>query len=105
MNKGGFISNRTGYRYIRRTNHPRALIGLPGYVREHIIVWEETYGEPLPEGWVIHHLNGIKHDNRPENLLALPRRDHSSKRFIIETLQGRIQELEDELKKCRKEAS
>ena len=39
-----------------------------GYVMEHIVVWEHTHGQQVPEGYVIHHLNGVKDDNRPENL-------------------------------------
>lgn len=43
--------------------------------RVHRVVWEETHG-PLPRNWDIHHINGDKLDNRPENLQAMPRRVH-----------------------------
>ena len=40
---------------------------------EHRWVWEVVYGV-LPDGWLIHHVNGIKDDNRIGNLIALPDR-------------------------------
>ena len=42
---------------------------------EHRVVWEETFG-PIPEGMLVHHLNGNAQDNRPENLALMTRRRH-----------------------------
>ena len=67
--------------------------------REHRIVWERTHG-PLPDGWVVHHLNGDRADNKLENLYAMPRRRHSPKE-IIKAHQQRIRRLEAELKECK----
>lgn len=39
---------------------------------EHIVIWEKVNGEPVPKGWVIHHLNEQPDDNDPANLLAMP---------------------------------
>jgi len=46
--------------------HPRA--GSNGYVFEHVLVMEELVGRHLVAGETVHHLNGVREDNRPENL-------------------------------------
>ncbi|HEX9712154.1 MAG TPA: HNH endonuclease [Actinomycetota bacterium] len=51
---------------VKAKAHPRA--GRQGYVFEHILVIEEVLGRYLRPGENIHHRNGIKDDNRRENL-------------------------------------
>jgi hypothetical protein len=46
-------------------------------IPEHRYTWERNHGH-LPEGYVIHHINGIKSDNRLENLIAMPKSSHNS---------------------------
>lgn len=62
-------------------------------VPEHRYVWEKAAGKKLPRNWIVHHLNGLKGDNRPENLAAMPKGDHDSK-AMINALKVRIRELE-----------
>lgn len=56
-----------GYVMVHMPDHPRA--NAWGYVREHIVVMEGVLGRLIPLGsGVVHHKNGIRDDNRPENL-------------------------------------
>ena len=90
--KGGKYKSM-GYVFIYAPTHPRAKRGVRKYVREHILVWEQAHKKYLPVGWDIHHLNGIKDDNRPVNLVAVQPKNHP-KGVYIKSLQARIRELE-----------
>jgi hypothetical protein len=46
--------------------HPNAQKS--GYVLEHTAVMTAIIGRPLFGDESVHHLNGVRHDNRPENL-------------------------------------
>lgn len=74
--KGGTKINSDGYRLVLKPGHHRADSG--GYVLEHILVFEEATGIIVPSGCCIHHLNGIKDDNRIENLCLMTKGAHTA---------------------------
>lgn len=62
--KGGKHFHKRGYVVCYVSGHPRH----PKYVFEHILVMEDTIGRYLLPGENVHHKNGVRDDNRPENL-------------------------------------
>ena len=93
--KGGRITRAGGYIYVQKYGHHRAQ-RYGQYVAEHILVWEEYHKTLLPDEFIIHHLNGIKSDNRPENLIALSKGKHHG-HLVFHELQKRIKFLENKL--------
>lgn len=68
-NYQGGKRKRDGYIQILKRNHPFS--DKKGYVLEHRYIMEQYLGRYLKSNEVIHHLNGIKNDNRIENLILL----------------------------------
>jgi len=97
--KGGRRDKGDGYVHIYAPSYHRH--DSQGYVPEHIMVWEKVHQKRLPEGYVIHHLNGIRDDNRPENLVALPKSGHT-RREMAEVYKKRIRQLEVENRQLKR---
>ena len=96
--RGGISKNDKGYALKWAPDHPRS--HNRGYVYEHILVWENTYGKPVPKDYHVHHLNGIKTDNRPINLHAIPNSEHAN---LAGPYKARIRVLEAEIKGLRQQ--
>jgi len=62
--KGGMSMFR-GYVLIRNTRHP---FNHNGYVKRSRLVMEKKLGRYLKPLEIVHHINEIKNDDRPENL-------------------------------------
>jgi len=75
--KGGYL-DKDGYKqiYINKKS-----------LREHRVIMEKHLNNKLLETEVIHHINGVKDDNRIENLEVMTNSEHSS-------LHARLRKLE-----------
>ena len=67
--KGGKKLSANGYVEIHLPTHPNS--NNLGYVMEHRLVMEKNIGRYLLKTEIVHHLNGIKTDNKIENLELL----------------------------------
>ncbi len=63
----GRLIDKDGYVLIHVKGHPNGRKHTP-YVLEHRLVMEEFLGRHLLPDEVVHHINGVKDDNRIENL-------------------------------------
>lgn len=76
--KGGRAGG-DGYVRILKKDHPRA--DAKGYVPEHHLVMERVLGRHLYPGENVHHKNGIRDDNRPDNLELWIKQQPAGQRF------------------------
>lgn len=64
---GSGWTDSNGYRVLSKKGHP-LVTREDGRVMEHVFVMSEHLGRPLVPGENVHHKNGVRHDNRLENL-------------------------------------
>lgn len=85
----GTIETLNGYLRTWEPTHP--LAKSDGYVLAHRKAWFDANG-PIPDGFHVHHRNGVKTDNRIENLelksAAQHRREHISAEGFVTNQYG-----------------
>jgi hypothetical protein len=66
--RGGKVTTPKGYVQVMAPYHPSIKGTQRRYVLEHRLVMEQALGRFLERGEYVHHKNGIRNDNRIENL-------------------------------------
>lgn len=64
-----------GYVFVKQAGHPRAT--KEGFVKRAVLVLETKLGRHLNRQEHLHHINGIRDDDRPENLTILTNGEHA----------------------------
>lgn len=65
--EGNVSFHALGYKMIRRNGN---------VLFEHRLVMEQVLGRPLKKQEIVHHINGERLDNRPENLMIMSHASH-----------------------------
>jgi len=73
--KGEIIDG--GYIYIKYPGHHRAKRHQGNYVKRADLVAEKKEDRVLEQNEIVHHINGIRDDDRPENLRVMSKTEHA----------------------------
>jgi hypothetical protein len=86
----GYTLKKDGYVEITR--------GKNKYKGQHRVIMEEYLGRELNTNEVVHHINGIKHDNRIENLKVMTNKEHNRLHAIKNQKRGVCYDISKESK-------
>ena len=82
-----------GYILVWCPNHLHA--NTSGMVYEHVLVAEQKIGRPLKREEVVHHINHIRNDNRPENLIVFATQSDHTRFHMLHEDFGMCHQYED----------
>jgi len=96
-----------GYKMIYKPEHPEAVKtgGMVGYVYEHRVIAEKIMDRSLRNDEEVHHLDNVRSNNSPKNLLILESKQHRKlhvylNNFILVPKPGVILEKIGVIKYC-----
>ncbi len=102
--RGGRVKHSEGYIAVKvyPDNFFYHMANKSGYITEHRLVMAKSLNRCLLPWEIVHHKNGIRDDNRLENLQLLPGRKYhiadTQIKSLVRTMQKRIDYLEELLR-------
>ena len=97
--KGG-IKKDQGYVYVMKKNHPKR--NKAGYVKRANLIMEKMIGRMLKKDEMVHHRDGNRANDNPENLRLMKRRPHQGLEVAISTAKGCFRGCHKNQKRNRK---
>lgn len=64
-----------------------------GFVMEHVLIMEQSIGRSLKDNECVHHINGMRADNRLDNLLLMTKQEHMSYHSRKRHMERRVKKL------------
>lgn len=96
--KGGRTIASNGYVLVKAPDHPDA--DVRGYIYEHRLVAEKKLGRRLRKGEQVHHVDGNKSNNAPENIEVHASQRHHAKKHRTTNFNLRDPGEENQLINC-----
>ena len=82
----GGITKRQGYIYLLKKDHPRS--NKAGYVKRANLVMEKILGRMIEPNEIVHHQDGNRENDNPENLRLMSRGNHQRLEVARSTAKG-----------------